>query len=137
MILLPTTFLFRDGSEEKRLKMVAGAYYIPKGTSCFRGIGDDAHFICEERQTIGVADGVGGWGIMGIDPGEYARQLMANALEAILMEPDGKVDLGRVLNQAYSNTKVKGASTACILTLIDNVCLSFFLIHCNIFNPVY
>ncbi|KAE8055120.1 hypothetical protein FH972_011981 [Carpinus fangiana] len=100
--------------------MVAGAYNIPKGTSCFRGRGDDAHFICEERHTIGVADGVGGWGIMDIDPGEYARQLMANSLEAILMEPEGKVDLERVLNQAYSKTKVKGASTACILTLIDN-----------------
>jgi hypothetical protein len=48
---------------------------------------------------------------------------MANSLGAILTEPEGKVDLERVLNQAYSKTKVKGASTACILTLIDNVCL--------------
>lgn len=84
-----------------------------------------------------MADDVGGWGIMDIDPGEYARQLMANSLEAILMEPEGKVDLERVLNQAYPKTKVKGASTACILTLIDNVCLSFFLMHGNNFNSVY
>lgn len=106
--------------------MVAGAFYIPKGTSGLKGLGDDALFICEEKQTIGVADGVGGWAAMGVDPGEYARQLMANCLEAILMEPEGEVDLRRVLNQAFSNTKVKGASTACIMKLIDHVCSLFF-----------
>jgi protein phosphatase PTC7 len=127
MILLPTTFLYRERLEEKRLlKMVAGAFYIPKGTSGLKGKGDDALFICEEKQTIGVADGMGGWAAMGAYPGEYAPQLMANCLEAILVEPEGEVDLRRVLNQAFSNTKVKGASTACIMNLIDHVCSFFF-----------
>lgn len=106
--------------------MVAGAFYIPKGTSGLKRLGDDAHFICEEKQTIGVADGVGGWAAMGVDSGEYARQLMANSLKAMTMEVEGKVDLRRVLNQAFSNTKAKGASTACIITLIDHVCTFFF-----------
>ncbi|KAH0981056.1 hypothetical protein GBA52_008233 [Prunus armeniaca] len=32
--------------------------------------GEDADFICHDAQTIGVADGVGGWARKGVDTGE-------------------------------------------------------------------
>lgn len=74
--------------------------------------GDDAHFICAEKKTVGVADGVGGWSKHGIDAGEYARQLMSNAEYAVVNgEPNSKVDPRKVLDAAYSKTKVKGSST--------------------------
>ncbi|CAL2228079.1 unnamed protein product [Prunus armeniaca] len=39
-------------------------------------LGEDAHFICHDAQTIGVADGVGSWARKGVNAGEYARGLM-------------------------------------------------------------
>ncbi|KAK6124742.1 hypothetical protein DH2020_041518 [Rehmannia glutinosa] len=73
------------------LKMIAASIYIPKDNPK-RPRGDDAHFISAEEQTIGVADGIGGWIKSGIDGGE-------------------------VLQDAYDNTNAQGSSTACIITL--------------------
>ncbi|KAI7988844.1 putative protein phosphatase 2C 80 [Camellia lanceoleosa] len=52
----PKMPIFGEGS----LKMVSGAYYIPKSKK-LNPLGEDAYFICDEKQTIGVADGIGGW----------------------------------------------------------------------------
>ncbi|XP_055808253.1 probable protein phosphatase 2C 55 [Solanum dulcamara] len=99
------------------LKMVAGSLYIPKDNPK-KPLGEDAHFIHEVYQTIGVADGVGGWAQHGIDAGIYARELMKNSLIATDNEPTkGHVNPKRVLEEAYKNTKPEGSSTACIITL--------------------
>ncbi|XP_021287060.1 probable protein phosphatase 2C 55 [Herrania umbratica] len=100
------------------LKMKLGTCYVPKDNE-LKPLGEDACFICYEEQTLGVADGVGGWVDMGVDAGEYARQLMANAIVAVHKEHmfKGSVDLGKVLHEAYFRTKVEGSSTACIVTL--------------------
>lgn len=95
------------------LKMVAGSLYLPKDNPK-KPLGEDAHFIHELHQTIGVADGVGGWAQKGIDAGIYARELMKNSLIAI---DNGHVNPKRVLEEAYKNTNSKGSSTACIITL--------------------
>ena len=84
--------------------------------------GEDAHFICAEENTIGVADGVGGCRKHGIDSGVYARKLMNNAVTAVhnqhRISGDSNVDPRKVLNEAYANTKdVDGLSTACIVAL--------------------
>ncbi|KAF3652874.1 hypothetical protein T459_03125 [Capsicum annuum] len=55
--------------------MVAGSFYIPK-VNDEKPLGEDASFICVKEQTIGVADGVGGWAKKGIDSGVYSRELM-------------------------------------------------------------
>ncbi|KAH7840424.1 hypothetical protein Vadar_016629 [Vaccinium darrowii] len=106
-------------SRERELKMVCGAFYIPKGKSS-KPQGDDAHFICEEKNTFGVADGVGGWSKSGVDAGQYARELMANCVKEIENAEKGEVDPRRVLDEAYRNTNAEGSSTACILTLTNN-----------------
>ncbi|CAL5443059.1 unnamed protein product [Camellia sinensis] len=108
----PKMPIFGGGS----LKMVSGAYYIPKSKK-LNPLGEDAYFICDEKQTIGVADGIGGWAKKGIDAGVYAQELMANSLLALQNEPWEAVDLNKVLNEAYLNSKPKGSSTACIITL--------------------
>lgn len=58
--------------------MVSASYYIPKDNK----LGEDAHFICADEDTVGVADGVGGFAKQGIDAGEYARSLMINSADA-------------------------------------------------------
>ena len=118
-----TTLCFIDDSKERKLKMIAGAFYIAKTK-----VNSTAQWclLHGEKQTIGVADGVGGWAKLGVDPGEYARQLMINSFKAILMEPEGKINLKRVLNQAFLDTNAKGSSTACIINLKDHACLFLF-----------
>ena len=112
---LEATTVLRERGPAK-MKMSCGALYLPKDDED-KPLGEDAHFICAEKQTIGVADGVGGWAKKGVDAGEYARQLMKNAEIASQKEPNGEVQLKRVLGTAFLNTKAQGSSTACIVTL--------------------
>ncbi|KAL9229441.1 hypothetical protein vseg_004907 [Gypsophila vaccaria] len=100
------------------LKLKSGSCYLPHPEKVKTG-GEDAHFICEEKQVIGVADGVGGWAEVGVDAGFYARLLMSNSVSAIEEESKGSVNPAKVLEKAYANTKVMGSSTACIVALTD------------------
>ncbi|KAM3357713.1 hypothetical protein P3S68_020644 [Capsicum galapagoense] len=99
--------------------IVAGTCYIPR-LNKEKPLGQDASFICAKEQMIGVADGVGGWAKKGIDSSEYSRELMKNAKFAIRNNKSSSIDLMKVLNEAYSKTKAKGSSTACILTLAND-----------------
>ncbi|KAL3840316.1 hypothetical protein ACJIZ3_024907 [Penstemon smallii] len=103
---------------DRSLKLNSGSCYLPHPDKEETG-GEDAHFICTEEQAIGVADGVGGWADLGVDAGQYARELMANSVNAIQEEPKGSIDPVRVLDKAYTSTKAKGSSTACIIALTD------------------
>ncbi|XP_061345444.1 probable protein phosphatase 2C 80 [Gastrolobium bilobum] len=105
----------------KVLKMVAGKFYYPKDNPK-KPMGEDAFYICEKQQTMGVAHGVGGWAKKGIDAGEYARELMTEAMNAVQLRSKGFVDPRKVLNDAFLNTKAKGSSTASsIVTLKEGV----------------
>lgn len=101
---------------DRTLKLLSGSCYLPHPDKEETG-GEDAHFICIDGQAIGVADGVGGWADVGIDSGQYARELMSHAVSAIQEEPKGSIDPARVLEKAYTSTKAKGSSTACIIAL--------------------
>lgn len=107
-----------DGSlSSKGLRLLSGACCLPhpeKDTG-----GEDAYFICPDKQVVGVADGVGGWADMGVDAGEYARELMNQSLIAARQEPRGFIDPARVLERAHAKTTCPGSSTACILALSD------------------
>ncbi|PIN12199.1 Serine/threonine protein phosphatase [Handroanthus impetiginosus] len=103
---------------DRALKLNSGSCYLPHPDKEETG-GEDAHFICEGKHAIGVADGVGGWADLGVDAGKYARELMSNSVNAIQEEPRGSIDPARVLEKAYTRTKVKGSSTACIIALTD------------------
>lgn len=106
------------GLSSKGLRLLSGACYFPHPEKAVTG-GEDAYFICPEKQVFGVADGVGGWAEVGVDSGEYARKLMCESLIAAREEPTGCVDAARVLKKAYSKTTCRGSSTACILALSD------------------
>ncbi|XP_047978173.1 probable protein phosphatase 2C 55 isoform X1 [Salvia hispanica] len=100
----------------RALKLNSGSCYLPHPDKEETG-GEDAHFICLDEQAIGVADGVGGWADLGVDAGLYARELMSHSVNAIQEEPRGSVDPARVLEKAYTSTRAKGSSTACIIAL--------------------
>ncbi|KAJ3670205.1 hypothetical protein LUZ60_010529 [Juncus effusus] len=100
------------------LKLLSGSSYLPHPDKESTG-GEDAHFICTDEHVIGVADGVGGWADLGVNAGHYARELMSNSVSAIKQEPKGSVDPSRVLERAYTSTKSRGSSTACIIALTD------------------
>ncbi|XP_024969309.1 probable protein phosphatase 2C 55 isoform X2 [Cynara cardunculus var. scolymus] len=108
----------RKTLSDRSLKLLSGSCYLPHPEKEETG-GEDAHFICSDEQAIGVADGVGGWADLGIDAGKYARELMSNSVSAVQDEPQGSVDPARVLEKAYTNTKAKGSSTACIIALTN------------------
>lgn len=119
------------------LKMVAGYLCLPKDDP-EKPEGEDAYFVCSETQTIGVADGVGGWCKKGIDAGKYARDLMENSKIAAQFEPKGAANPKRIMQEAYSKTMAEGSSTACIITLSGNVLHAanvgdsgFMLIRCG------
>ncbi|XP_021809669.1 probable protein phosphatase 2C 55 [Prunus avium] len=105
--------------QNQKMKLVCGSCYCPKDNP-EKPLGEDAHFISHFAQTIGLADGVGGWARKGIDAGEYARGIMNHAKEtATHMAAVGAtpVDARKVLNEAYeNNADVQGSSTACILS---------------------
>ncbi|KAJ0982656.1 hypothetical protein J5N97_010911 [Dioscorea zingiberensis] len=103
---------------DRSLKLLSGSCYLPHPDKEETG-GEDAHFICVNEQAIGVADGVGGWADIGVNAGLYARELMTNSVNAIQEEPQGSIDPARVLEKAYSSTKARGSSTACIIALTD------------------
>ncbi|XP_016437419.1 putative protein phosphatase 2C 55 [Nicotiana tabacum] len=108
-----------DSSEGKiHLKLNSGSFYLPHPAKVKIG-GEDAHFIYGPAQAIGVADGVGGWADLGIDAGEYARELMSNSISTIQEEPKDSIDLIKVLEKAHIRTKARGSSTACIIALTD------------------
>nr|GMC99630.1 probable protein phosphatase 2C 55 [Ipomoea batatas] len=115
----------KDLAERSTTKMVADVFYIPKNNPA-KPLGEDSHFIVSEAQTIGVADGVGGWAKKGIDAGAYARELMYNAIQSVRYQrwTVGSVDPMTVLDEAYVDTDVEGSSTACILTLVDDTVIA-------------
>lgn len=102
------------------MKLVSGSCYLPHPAKEETG-GEDAHFICADKQVIGVADGVGGWADVGVNAGIFARELMSNSVRAIQEEPRDSINPLRVLERAHSSTTAKGSSTACIVALNDKV----------------
>jgi protein phosphatase PTC7 len=81
--------------------------------------GEDAYFLSEDGQVLGVADGVGGWALSGVDSGLYSKSLMFEAKKAVEAAKQAGVRPNRatdIMQKAYEHTKhVVGSSTAVIL----------------------
>jgi protein phosphatase PTC7 len=78
--------------------------------------GEDAYFL--SARALGVADGVGGWAELGIDPGDYARALMVEAqgaAEGALAAAGAPPSPLAVLQTAHAAVRLPGSSTACLL----------------------
>lgn len=107
----------RDNYAEGSYKFLSGVAAIPHPEK--KGEGEDSYFISECGYGIGVADGVGGWSEHGIDAGEYSRELMQHAKDHV--ESTLCRDPQETLERAYETVKSQGSTTACIVSLHDNL----------------
>lgn len=87
--------------------------------------GEDAAF--SSSHFLGVADGVGGWAQMGVDPARYSRELMEHTSDIVKQaETSGGCLLPQeVLTQVYDRTRTTGSSTCCLVSLHATDCRIF------------
>jgi protein phosphatase PTC7 len=108
----------RFGTQVKphyKFKFTVGSIPHPKKMP----FGEDAYFI-DDCGAIGVADGVGGSAMLGIDPAEYASHLMAEAqtISVRLRAANKRICPVEVLQAAYEAVShIPGSATACIAAL--------------------
>jgi len=69
---------------------------------------------------MGVSDGVGGWADMGVNAGEYSRQLMLLSDQMSQEEEQSNPNPKRVLYKASQACTAKGSATATILSLSNS-----------------
>ena len=59
------------------LKLISGVSAVPHPNKKKTG-GEESHFVSACGRALGVSDGVGGWAELGVDAGEYSRELCSN-----------------------------------------------------------
>lgn len=104
------------GTPIETVTLLSGASCLPHPEKAYRG-GEDASFIADNGLAIGVADGVGAWALSGIDAGVFAKQLMANAKDAVRQLPPGPSAPVEALRIAHGKSTALGSSTACVVYL--------------------
>eukprot|EP01062_Namystynia_karyoxenos_P027007 TRINITY_DN20829_c0_g1_i1.p1 TRINITY_DN20829_c0_g1~~TRINITY_DN20829_c0_g1_i1.p1 ORF type:complete len:449 (+),score=88.39 TRINITY_DN20829_c0_g1_i1:69-1349(+) len=81
--------------------------------------GDDSFFVSNTRTAIGVADGVGSWHELGVDPAELANGLMQNC-KATSEADRALADPKELLSRAWESIRTvgpPGGTTALVATL--------------------
>jgi protein phosphatase PTC7 len=97
-------------------RLSVGISSIPHPAKVAKG-GEDAYFLSDDMKIIGVADGVGGWGDIGVDPALYSKSLMEGAKLSVESSPSIR-DPVEIMSEAYQySSYVQGSSTCCVLTL--------------------
>lgn len=103
-------------------RLCIGASIVPHPAKRAKG-GEDAYFISDDMKTIGIADGVGGWGDIGVDPAMYSRMLMASGKFSADSIPLSQRDPVRIMSEAYEHSMdIQGSATCCVVVL-DGYCL--------------
>jgi len=103
-------------------RLCIGVSMIPHPAKRAKG-GEDAYFISDDMKSIGVADGVGGWGDIGVDPALYSRMLMASGKYSADSISAHYRDPAKIMADAYEHSMdIQGSATCCIVVL-DGFCL--------------
>ncbi|EGG17003.1 protein phosphatase 2C-related protein [Cavenderia fasciculata] len=80
---------------------------------------EDSYFLSADYTAVGVADGVGSWRSVGVDPGEYSRSLMKTSHKLVNNYPCFKPF--ELIDQSYTQSlSTPGSSTICILKLLSS-----------------
>lgn len=108
-------------SSARKMKLKSGISMLPHPEKEHRG-GEDAYFVHASEYCVGVADGVGGWAEVGVDPGLYSRELMGHAMSMLdsFQDIESSMHAGipqLLLEEAHARTKARGSCTACIVCL--------------------
>ena len=99
-------------SEVSPLTLDVAGYSIPHPRKADTG-GEDAFFASKQLRTFGIADGVGGWASLGIDPSEYPRKLMVSCEEGASRH----IDPLDILTHAFQETHAPGSCTITLASL--------------------
>jgi len=94
----------------------AGVSVFPHPDKVQKG-GEDAYFISTDGLVLGVADGVGGWAEVGVDPAIYSKALMKGSKD-FTKTPNYSKDPVDIMSAGYTiSTDIVGSSTCCICVL--------------------
>lgn len=96
-------------SSKTKLYFSYGVTSLPHIDKRHKG-GEDAN--CGNENILAVADGVGGWNDVGVDPSLYSKELCSNILKEY--ESDKAKSLIQLFITACKNTKKRGSSTCTI-----------------------
>lgn len=97
-------------------RMSVGVGCIPHPAKVAKG-GEDAYFLSDDMKSFGIADGVGGWGDIGVDPALYSKSLMEGSKLSAESTPNNR-DPVDIMTEGYQYaTYVQGSSTCCIAVL--------------------
>ena len=100
----------------KHLSLYSYGANIPHPDKADRG-GEDAYFVSlPKTSAVGIADGVGGWANQGVNPKDFADDLMAFTLDSIL---DGERNPLIALNTSFKQVEQIGSCTAVIGIMSD------------------
>ncbi|CAD8196302.1 unnamed protein product [Paramecium pentaurelia] len=91
-----------------------GSHMIPHPEKVHKG-GEDALFA--DKKILVVADGVGGWADLGIDPGLYSKELCKKLEEAFKQNPEDLKNPKKYIIAAHKVTKAKGSTTVCVVSI--------------------
>jgi protein phosphatase PTC7 len=93
----------------------AGAFMIPHPEKAHKN-GEDAYFISASKKMLAVADGVGGWAELHVDPSLFSKSLCASVGQHAENGYDDS-QLQAVMQAAYDDTcdkGIEGSSTLCM-----------------------
>jgi protein phosphatase PTC7 len=112
-------------SSQASLTLNLAAYSVacPKPNKPLSPIGtSDAYFIDPNLKSFGLADGVGSWKRMGINPKAFSDELVNHCHRRLMAWPDTlqAETLREVLADAYSTTVSYGSSTIVLGTLVKS-----------------
>lgn len=93
---------------------------------------EDAYFVSESLKVCGVADGVGSWGCVGVDPSLFSNELISNSLKVAkkysqLSLPLTADILREIAREAHKKATTYGSSTL-VLASVVNSCLHYLSI---------
>ena len=107
----------RYASAEEKLTLPYFAYALrnsPKYDKRFKG-GEDSWVVGSDHRLLMVADGVGGWGELDVDPGLFSKRLSRNIGE--LHDSGANMTLKEILDEAVRRNPETGSSTAVMAKL--------------------
>lgn len=133
------TFTFGEPASDD-LKLIARSYMAARPDYARQELtslnSSDAVFIDEATQSFGIADGVGSWKSVGLDPGALANELMKSvkneltgAYETFSSMTPSEVgeSLKTALSRAYNTVEAYGSTTALL-----GICIKSTLVTANL-----
>ena len=108
MKIFPKKCFSKTFNSKRFFHLKTSSVIIPHPEKAQKG-GEDALFISKCQRLMGVADGVGGWSLEGVDPSLYSKSLMEKT--KIAFEEEKLEDLVNIIDFAHVKVKFHSKPT--------------------------